>query len=109
MREENTDRVSQPAVGGDVKDVLVRVRCRGGAFSDEVVLVNVTLGSSVSFEAADGHGAGVSRSQKGLRWALVVGSLPSGGGPALRESTKNPKHAEISAGACGKIERPDST
>ena len=59
-REENTDRIGQLAVGSDVEDVLVGVRltgagCQGGTFSDEVVLVNVALRSSVGFEATDGY------------------------------------------------------
>src|SRR5260221_7797580 len=103
MRAENTDRVSQPAVGGDVKDVLVRVRCRGGAVSDEVVLVNVTLGSSVSFEAADGHGAGLSRSEKGIRWSLGVGRSRTRGGRGSGDSTKNARQTEISAGTLRNI------
>src|SRR5216684_3534971 len=54
MREENTDRVGQLAVGGYVEDEfvgrrLMGARCWGGAFPDEVVLVNIALGSGVGF------------------------------------------------------------
>src|ERR1700675_3892863 len=67
MRKKNTDCVGQLAVGGDIEDVLIGVslsgvRCLGRTFPDEVVLVNVALGSSVGFEATDGH-----------RTSLVVG------------------------------------
>ena len=71
VRKENTDRVGQLAVGGDVEDVLVcfgpwasdsLVAERRKTFPDEVVLVNIALRSGVGFEAADGHGSFVVRS-----------------------------------------------
>src|SRR5258708_3753224 len=110
--DENTDRVSQLAVGGDVEDVLVRVRLlgvgsRGRAFSHEVVLVNIALRSSVSFEAADGHGAVVSRSQKGSLWSLVVGRSRTGGERNSGDSTKNARQTQISSRTLRNIAIPN--
>src|ERR1039458_1300734 len=100
VRKKNTDRVGQLAVGGDVEDVLVSVGiitvglmpagCRGRTFSDEVVLVNVALGSGVRFQAADRHGAVAGR------WSLVVREV---GGRAIsgKFAGVTTKSTEISA------------
>jgi len=72
VREKDTNGIGQFTVGGDVEDVLVGVRwmrvgSRGGAFADEVVLVNIALRSGVGLQAADGHGAVVGRSSLAVR------------------------------------------
>src|SRR5208282_6640330 len=95
LRQENTDRVGQLAVGGDVEDVFVRVGFTGVGFcgwtlSDEVVLVNVALRSGIGFDSADGHRMVVGR------WSLVVRG--AGTNAASGDSEEAPgKRIKISA------------
>src|SRR6202008_2837346 len=59
LRQEDTDGISQLAVGGDVKDELCGgsfgIIGQGCALAYEVILVDVALRAGISLQSADRH------------------------------------------------------
>lgn len=61
LGQKDAYRVRELAVRGDVENEFRRrsfgfIR-KSGAFSNEIVLIHVTLGTGVGFEATNGHGS----------------------------------------------------